>query len=194
MRRLPWLGLVAVLAKASRRTGQIANPLRPLRELGDRHHDANVLAHLGDTYCAVGDPQTARDAWRQALDILDSIGVVRADKPRLCRRRPAPHETHRPRPSMSSPAPHRTTSTNTTRALGRDLPALVVNDIGPSAIADLHLPLGSGPSTPDGANTCALYLRRGDLVFGRRHVPDRHVYFRDIVGWSWIGAVCQRGL
>jgi hypothetical protein len=35
------------------------------------------LDHFGDAYSAVGD-RAARDAWQQALNILDQLGVVRA--------------------------------------------------------------------------------------------------------------------
>jgi tetratricopeptide (TPR) repeat protein/transcriptional regulator with XRE-family HTH domain len=44
---------------------------------------ATILDHLGDTYLAIDDPTAARDAWKQALAILDdlrhpSAGQVRA--------------------------------------------------------------------------------------------------------------------
>jgi tetratricopeptide (TPR) repeat protein len=45
---------------------------------GDRHGYAVHLDHLGDAYHAAGDRDAARHAWRQALDILDQLGVVRA--------------------------------------------------------------------------------------------------------------------
>ena len=42
-----------------------------------------MLSHLGDTQRAIGNPQEARDSWRQALAILDAshdpgAGEVRA--------------------------------------------------------------------------------------------------------------------
>jgi predicted negative regulator of RcsB-dependent stress response len=33
-----------------------------------------TLTHLGDTWRSSGDHQAARDAWQQALDILDDLG------------------------------------------------------------------------------------------------------------------------
>jgi tetratricopeptide (TPR) repeat protein len=43
------------------------------RELGDRFYEAEVLAHLGDAYHVAGHPGQARDAWQQALAILDDL-------------------------------------------------------------------------------------------------------------------------
>src|SRR5205814_9350023 len=39
-------------------------------ELGDRYEQTCALTHLGQTYQAAADSDTAREAWRQALDIL----------------------------------------------------------------------------------------------------------------------------
>jgi hypothetical protein len=36
------------------------------------------LDHLGDAYHAAGDRDAARDAWQQAVNILDQLGIVRA--------------------------------------------------------------------------------------------------------------------
>jgi hypothetical protein len=47
-------------------------------ELGERHHHATDLDHLGDAHHAAGDRDAARTAWQQALDILDQFGIVRA--------------------------------------------------------------------------------------------------------------------
>jgi tetratricopeptide (TPR) repeat protein len=57
--------------------------LAAFRELGDRYHEAKTLTRLADTYDAVCEPQQARKAWQQALDILDELdhpdaGQVRA--------------------------------------------------------------------------------------------------------------------
>jgi hypothetical protein len=35
-----------------------------------------TLSHLGDTYHATGNLDTARNAWYEALDILDRLGVT----------------------------------------------------------------------------------------------------------------------
>ena len=43
------------------------------REAGDRHIEGVVLDHLGDSLDACADPQAAGEAWRQAVDILDSL-------------------------------------------------------------------------------------------------------------------------
>jgi DNA-binding SARP family transcriptional activator len=50
---------------------------------GDRYRQTVVLTHLGDTHQAAGRPPAAREAWRQALAILDDLhhpdaGLVRA--------------------------------------------------------------------------------------------------------------------
>jgi len=44
-----------------------------LREAGDLPTQAEVLTHLGDTRYAAGELPQARDAWQQALDILDGL-------------------------------------------------------------------------------------------------------------------------
>jgi len=38
-----------------------------------------VLTHLGDTHHATGSPQAARQAWQQALSILDDLNHADAD-------------------------------------------------------------------------------------------------------------------
>jgi DNA-binding SARP family transcriptional activator/tetratricopeptide (TPR) repeat protein len=43
------------------------------RELGNRHPQAETLIRLGDTHHASRRPKEARDAWHQALDILDYL-------------------------------------------------------------------------------------------------------------------------
>lgn len=43
------------------------------RELGDHYHQATVNARLADTLLAMGDEAAARDAWQQALEILDQL-------------------------------------------------------------------------------------------------------------------------
>jgi hypothetical protein len=47
--------------------------LRLYRDLTDRYYESDTLTHLGDTHLAVGDPDAARAAWRQALTILDDL-------------------------------------------------------------------------------------------------------------------------
>jgi transcriptional regulator with XRE-family HTH domain/tetratricopeptide (TPR) repeat protein len=43
------------------------------REAGAQYPAAQSLSRLGDAHHAVGDNQAARDAWQQALDILDAL-------------------------------------------------------------------------------------------------------------------------
>jgi hypothetical protein len=43
------------------------------RDLGDRYFEADTLTHLGDAHHAAGDPRAARDAWQQALTILNDM-------------------------------------------------------------------------------------------------------------------------
>jgi hypothetical protein len=43
------------------------------RIVGEIRLQAVVLDHLGDTYLATDDPVAARDAWNQALAILDDL-------------------------------------------------------------------------------------------------------------------------
>jgi tetratricopeptide (TPR) repeat protein/transcriptional regulator with XRE-family HTH domain len=44
-----------------------------LLQIGALHKAAEVLIHLGDTYQAAADPASARDAWQQAIRILDGM-------------------------------------------------------------------------------------------------------------------------
>jgi tetratricopeptide (TPR) repeat protein/transcriptional regulator with XRE-family HTH domain len=44
-----------------------------MRELGDRFHEGDVLSRLGDTHLAAGDLLRARQAWQDALAILEGI-------------------------------------------------------------------------------------------------------------------------
>src|SRR5206468_1689199 len=46
------------------------------RELGERHGQAIVLTNLGNIHHAIGNPDAARDAWQQALELLDHLGLV----------------------------------------------------------------------------------------------------------------------
>ncbi|MEQ4302956.1 BTAD domain-containing putative transcriptional regulator [Plantactinospora sp. B6F1] len=55
------------------------------RELGDRYNEAGVLTKLGDTQHAHGAARDARDAWSQAVAILDELDHPDAEtlRPRL---------------------------------------------------------------------------------------------------------------
>lgn len=58
------------------------------RELGDTHNEADTLVHMGSSYLADGDRGAARQAWRDALAILDQIdraaaARIRADLEQL---------------------------------------------------------------------------------------------------------------
>ncbi|MFI5933645.1 ATP-binding protein [Actinoplanes sp. NPDC051494] len=47
--------------------------LTAYRAAGSPHNEADVLLHIGDTHDATGDRNRARDHWRRALTILESI-------------------------------------------------------------------------------------------------------------------------
>ena len=61
-----------------------ARPAFPLAalaaELRDRCHEATILTHLGDTRHAGGDLPRARDAWHQALAIVEDLDHPRAEE------------------------------------------------------------------------------------------------------------------
>jgi tetratricopeptide (TPR) repeat protein len=54
--------------------------LRLYREAGDRYNEADVLTHLGEVHAAADAPGAARDAWQQAVRILDELGHPDADQ------------------------------------------------------------------------------------------------------------------
>jgi DNA-binding SARP family transcriptional activator len=63
------------------------------REVGSRFDLADALSSLGDACHAAGQPATARDAWQQALAILDDLHHLDADGVRAkLQRHPAHHE------------------------------------------------------------------------------------------------------
>jgi tetratricopeptide (TPR) repeat protein len=62
------LGRYAEAADCFRRS------IRMCREMGDVYHVADVLIRLGDTYTATGDPEAARSAWSEALEVLLDLG------------------------------------------------------------------------------------------------------------------------
>lgn len=47
-------------------------------ELGDRYHQAETLANLGDTYAVAGRADQAEAAWRRAAAMLEELGVPAA--------------------------------------------------------------------------------------------------------------------
>jgi len=49
------------------------------REVGDRYNEAEALTHLGDVHRGVGDLPAARDAYRQAVEILTDLDHPDAD-------------------------------------------------------------------------------------------------------------------
>ena len=52
------------------------------KSCGDRVHEARILAHLGTTHNAAGNPQSARAAWQQALDIFGDLYHPEAEQAR----------------------------------------------------------------------------------------------------------------
>jgi len=47
--------------------------LAPARALGDRYHQSWMLVYLGEAQSALGRPPAAREAWQQALAILEEL-------------------------------------------------------------------------------------------------------------------------
>jgi DNA-binding SARP family transcriptional activator len=77
------------LGYAERQLGHLADAaacyehaLHIFREIGARYNQADTLANLGDTRDAEGDHDRARDAWLQALAILDELHHASADRVR----------------------------------------------------------------------------------------------------------------
>jgi tetratricopeptide (TPR) repeat protein len=58
------------------------NALGMVRHLGDRYQEAETLGNLGDTHLATGEVDAARDAWQQALTILDELSHPDAEQVR----------------------------------------------------------------------------------------------------------------
>jgi DNA-binding SARP family transcriptional activator len=50
------------------------------RELGDRYGEAGILAHLGELHRGAGDPDAARDAWREARAVLGELDQPASDR------------------------------------------------------------------------------------------------------------------
>lgn len=59
------------------------------REAAERYYEATTLTHLGDSHRAAGQPELARGAWRRALEILEQLGHLDAERVRA-RLRAAP--------------------------------------------------------------------------------------------------------
>lgn len=59
-----------------------ANALTLWREAAERYYEAATLTHLGDSHHVVGELARARDAWQQALQILESLGHLDAEQVR----------------------------------------------------------------------------------------------------------------
>jgi hypothetical protein len=75
VRRAP-LGNLAEAAACSQHAVSL------FRESGDRFNEADVLTHLGDTRHADGELTQAREAWQQALAILEDLEHPDADQVR----------------------------------------------------------------------------------------------------------------
>ena len=68
------------------------------REFGDRYCQAMALAHLGDARHAAGQTQLAREAWQEAVSILDALHHPYADTVRARLRQGAePSRARQPR-------------------------------------------------------------------------------------------------
>ncbi|HEX3924501.1 MAG TPA: BTAD domain-containing putative transcriptional regulator [Streptosporangiaceae bacterium] len=55
----------------------------PYRDLGDRSSQALALIHIGETHHAAGNSRAARDAWQQALAVLDELRSPGSDTRKL---------------------------------------------------------------------------------------------------------------
>ncbi|MFY1670342.1 ATP-binding protein [Plantactinospora sp. WMMB334] len=58
------------------------NALALWREAAERYYEATTLTHLGDSHRAAGAPQLADRAWRGALEILERLGHLDAERVR----------------------------------------------------------------------------------------------------------------
>jgi tetratricopeptide (TPR) repeat protein len=59
------------------------NAIDLYQDLGERYEEGATLARLGDTHYATANPDAARDAWQEALTILDQLDHPDADTVRL---------------------------------------------------------------------------------------------------------------
>jgi hypothetical protein len=58
------------------------SPNRSSWLLDARYGEADILTHLGDTHQITGNPQAAREAWQQALSILEELEHPEAEQVR----------------------------------------------------------------------------------------------------------------
>ena len=68
------------LGNAGAATACFERALAIFRELGERFYEADTLANLADTRNGGGDLAGAREAWQQALKILEDIKHPRASE------------------------------------------------------------------------------------------------------------------
>jgi predicted negative regulator of RcsB-dependent stress response len=47
--------------------------------MGNRYDEADVLTRIGDSYAASGSQEAAREAWQQALSILEELAQPDAE-------------------------------------------------------------------------------------------------------------------
>jgi hypothetical protein len=85
------------------------------REAGDRFDEAVALTHLGGTHYAVGELGQAREAWQQALAILEDLqhpdaGQVRQARQHKRPRLPEPVRVTTRRSHSRASRPERATS------------------------------------------------------------------------------------
>jgi tetratricopeptide (TPR) repeat protein len=76
--------------------------LSGFRELGDRFNEADALTHLGDTCLAADELWRARNAWQQALELLDDLHHPDADKVRAKLADTNDHAARNPGPPRGS--------------------------------------------------------------------------------------------
>ena len=72
------------------------------RQIGDPYEEAKVLEGIAETRAAARQPDTARIALRQALDIYEGLGVPEAEAARIRLETMDPHDTHRPHADVAA--------------------------------------------------------------------------------------------
>jgi predicted negative regulator of RcsB-dependent stress response len=58
----------------------VTRALDILHDIGEFWLTAFPLDHLGDAYYAAGDPEAARDSWKQAISVLERAQLGGADE------------------------------------------------------------------------------------------------------------------
>jgi hypothetical protein len=81
-RDAPWPASVSRTRSRSHRTARQAWRWRHRHAPAPRHGQADTHVNLGHTLAALDRPESAREAWRQALVILEDLGHPDAERVR----------------------------------------------------------------------------------------------------------------